>query len=68
LRSEIKKKCDEKLDEEWVKFGFYARKDEASHKLCMFANMVKAAKENLKIGEPRARFDYSSSTLVSEKR
>lgn len=51
LRIEIKKKCTDKLDEEWVKFAFYPKKDEKSYRFCMYASMVDAAEANLKIEE-----------------
>jgi hypothetical protein len=48
LANEIKKKCNDKLDEEWVKFGNYPKKSEQTYRLCMFATMVHDAKELLK--------------------
>ncbi len=48
---EIRKKCTDKLEEEWVNFGFYPEKKEKLYKLCMFASMVNVAEVNLKIKE-----------------
>jgi hypothetical protein len=53
LQIEINKKCTDKLEEEWVKFVSYKKKDEKMHKLCMQASVT-------------ARADFSSSRLVTE--
>ncbi len=51
LRIEIKNICNDKLEKEWVKFGFYVKKNEEMHRLCMFVTMVNAAEVNLKYEE-----------------
>jgi hypothetical protein len=48
LGKEIEKKCSDKLNEEWAKFGSYPKENEKTYRLCMFASMVDEAKENLK--------------------